>query len=157
MSKACEQFVRDTFHIDIISTIYRGMNPTKTNTKPSKKEIHIGYVGRLVDLKGVVVLIEAFFLFQKQHATGNTPLRLKIVGDGPERGKLEDLVRSSHLQNEVEFLGQRSIHEIRSDILPSFHIFVNPSFQEGLPTTVMEALMAGCHVIATDVGGTREI
>ena len=34
---------------------------------------------------------------------------------------------------------------------------MNPSFQEGLPTTVMEALVSGCQVIATDVGGTREI
>lgn len=46
---------------------------------------------------------------------------------------------------------------MRIHILPSFHIFVNPSFQEGLPTTVIEALIAGCQVIATDVGGTREI
>ena len=34
---------------------------------------------------------------------------------------------------------------------------MNPSFQEGLPTTVIEALIAGCRVVATDVGGTREI
>ena len=34
---------------------------------------------------------------------------------------------------------------------------MNPSFQEGLPTTVMEALVSGCRVIATDVGGTREL
>ena len=83
VSKACEVFVRDTFHIQKISTIYRWMDLILSNKKPSKKEIHIGYVGRLVDLKWVDVLIEGFFLFQKKYK-GTIPLKLKIVGDGPE-------------------------------------------------------------------------
>lgn len=79
VSRACENFVREVFHRDNISTIYRGMDPIITNKKPSKEEIHIGYVGRLVDLKGVDILIEAFALFQKQY-TGTIPLKLKIIG-----------------------------------------------------------------------------
>lgn len=105
------------------------MNPISTNIKPPKNEIHIGYVGRLVDLKGVDVLIEAFFLLQKRYI-GNFPLKLKIIGDGPERQRLEALSRSYGLEKKIEFLGQKPIDEIRKELLPTFHIFVNPSFQE---------------------------
>ena len=42
-------------------------------------------------------------------------------------------------------------------ILPATDILVNPSHQEGLPTTVLEGLLSGCVVVATDVGGTKEI
>lgn len=156
VSKACENFVRNTFQIQKVSTIYRGMNPISTNVKPPKNEIHIGYVGRLVGLKGVDVLIEAFSLLQKWYI-GNFSLKLKIIGDGPERKKLEALSRSYGFEKKIEFLGQKPIDEIRREILPAFHIFVNPSFQEWFPTTVIEALLAGCSVLATDVGGTNEI
>ena len=44
-----------------------------------------------------------------------------------------------------------------SDFLPHIDVFVNPSLQEGLPTTVIEALFAQCITVATDVGGTKEI
>jgi glycosyltransferase involved in cell wall biosynthesis len=54
-------------------------------------------------------------------------------------------------------MGFRSKEEILGEILPSTDIFVNPSLQEWLPTTVIEALLSGCAVVATDVGGTREI
>ena len=44
-----------------------------------------------------------------------------------------------------------------SDFLPHIDVFVNPSLQEGLPTTVIESLFAQCITVATDVGGTKEI
>jgi glycosyltransferase involved in cell wall biosynthesis len=156
VSEACEHFVRDTFGVKDIRTIYRGINPTPAKVLPSEDEIHIGYIGRLVDLKGVDVLIESFAGAYSRY-NGKKPLKLRIVWDGPERKKLEKLTEKLTLSTSVEFLGQRPIDEVRSEFLPSLHIFVNPSFQEWLPTTVIEALIAGCRVIATDVWGTREI
>ena len=54
-------------------------------------------------------------------------------------------------------MGYKDKNTLQNQILPSLDIFVNPSLQEGLPTTVIEALLAQCIVVATDVWGTREI
>lgn len=156
VSEACEHFVRDTFDVKKVRTIYRGITPTISSITPSNTEISIGYIGRLVDLKGVDVLLQSFSLFLSEYS-GKKTVKLRIVGDGPARKKLENLTQTLTLSEHVEFLGLQPIEKVREEILPSFHIFVNPSFQEWLPTTVIEALIAGCRVVATDVGGTREI
>lgn len=51
VSEACEHFVRSTFGVKDVRTVYRGINPTQTSVTPDDSIIHIGYVGRLVDLK----------------------------------------------------------------------------------------------------------
>ena len=51
VSEACEHFVRARFSIKNVRTIYRGITPTIARASRSDREIHIGYVGRLVDLK----------------------------------------------------------------------------------------------------------
>jgi glycosyltransferase involved in cell wall biosynthesis len=56
----------------------------------------------------------------------------------------------------IKFLGERTQPEV-IEILKQTDIFVNPSYSEGLPTSVLEAASLGLPIIATDVGGTREI
>ena len=56
----------------------------------------------------------------------------------------------------IIFLGNKELKEIPA-IIKSTDIFVNPSYSEGLPTSVMEACAGGCAIVATDVGGTNEI
>ncbi len=85
------------------------------------------------------------------------PFHLSIAGDGEERGMLETLTQELGLAENVEFLGSRPRDFIAQELLSRTDIFVNPSLQEGLPTTVIEGLMASCVVVATDVGGTIEI
>ena len=51
VSEACEHFIRDVFGTKNIRTIYRGITPTPSGVTPRKDEIHIGYIGRLVNLK----------------------------------------------------------------------------------------------------------
>lgn len=82
---------------------------------------------------------------------------LVIAGDGDERTALEGLTKELGLSDKVSFLGYQDRNRLASDILPNTDILVNPSLQEGLPTTVIEGLVAGCVVVATDVGGTTEI
>jgi len=79
-----------------------------------------------------------------------------LVGDGPLRGELEKLVRGLGLEEQVHFLGSRDREEIPK-ILAITDIFVLPSLWEGLPTAVIEAMAAGCPVVATAVGGTPEV
>ncbi len=151
VSESGKKWIMETFaRYENISVIYRGFDfpkiERKHNTIPK-----IGFVGRLTGLKNIGGLIEA--LSEIQDEIWN----LAIVGDGEERQSLEYKVRNLWLASKIHFLGARSHEWIMREFYPTVDIFVNPSLQEWLPTTVIEALGMGCQVIATDVGGTKEI
>ena len=108
---------------------------------------HIGFIGRLVPLKWVDLLLQALAKIQKQQRT------CTIVGTGSEEKRLQQLVKDLDITHRITFVWA----DDRANRLHKFDIFINPSYQEGVPTTVIEALMTQCIVIATDVGGTKEI
>ena len=137
-----------------IEVIYRGLDfPEIKRKKQNSDPISLGFIGRLVKLKGVDVLISAFADLIDDYPD----LHLQIIGDGEERLNLEKQVKNLNIQDKVTFLGYQDKNTLQNQILPSLDIFINPSLQEGLPTTVIEALLAQCVVVATDVWGTREI
>lgn len=107
------------------------------------------YVGRLIEAKGVQDLIRVC-----NGAWNTHDFKLAIVGDGPYRLALEDMVRLSCRQH-VTFTGELPRSGVFRELRQS-DIFVNPSYSEGLPTSVQEAMIVGLPIIATDVGGTRE-
>lgn len=77
-----------------------------------------------------------------------------IAGDGPDRGKLEASARSLGVTERVRFLGHRQ--DVPA-LLAACDLFVLPSLYEGLPLSVLEAMVAGIPVIATAIGGTSEV
>lgn len=115
--------------------------------KIENKIPHIGFVGRLVPLKWVGLLIKALKSLE------NIGWKCTIVGEWSHRQYLEKLTKDLQLSDRITFVGS----DDRVNRLHTFDIFVNPSYQEGLPTTVIEALLAKCIVVASDVGGTKEI
>jgi glycosyltransferase involved in cell wall biosynthesis len=92
-----------------------------------------------------------------QKYTWEKKVKLNIVWDGPDRKKLEKLSESLGISKNVTFYWLIPVTKVREEFLPSLHIFINPSLQEWLPTTVIEALISWSSVIATDVWWTREI
>lgn len=112
----------------------------------------ITFVGRLIFAKGVQDLIVAFQPLAEQFSD----LRLLIVGDGPFRENLQQQTAKLGLERKIQFLGEKNKSEIR-EILAASDIFVNPSYSEGLPTSVLEAAAMGLAIVATNVGGTAEI
>lgn len=111
-------------------------------------DLNIIFVGRLIFAKGVQDLLAAY----KDLRARAIDIHLTIVGDGPYRKELERLAG----QNGISFLGELN-HAGVMKALKESDIFVNPSYSEGLPTSVMEAASVGLPIIATDVGGTNEI
>ena len=104
------------------------------------------YVGRLIYAKGIQDLI---------HAVENMDdVKILIIGEGDYKNSLERL--AAKLNVSFVFLGKKDIKDIAS-LLSISDVFVNPSYAEGLPTSVLEAGASSLSVIATDVGGTREI
>lgn len=114
--------------------------------------IKLWFVWRLVPLKWVNLLLEAF----KKVSEIYTNIELTIIWDWEERENLEKYVQANNLKN-VTFLWQQSREYIANTFLPTVDILVNPSYQEGLPTTVIEWLLSQCVVVASDVWWTKEI
>lgn len=116
------------------------------------------FVGRLVEKKGVSILINTMSILNSR---GNN-IRLNIVGSGPELNALQKLACSLGVEQHVTFLGAKQSNEI-PDILNSHQIFVMPSKtalggdQEGLGLVAVEAMGCGCAVISSDLKPIRDV
>lgn len=106
------------------------------------------WTGRLSPQKGLDVLLAALALVD---ASGRR-FHLEIVGDGPERAKLEAQCRQSGLDGQVTFVGAISKNEIR-DHLAASDVFVLPSRYEGMSNSGLEAMEAGLPLLLTRCGG----
>ncbi|MEW6534749.1 MAG: GT4 family glycosyltransferase PelF [Candidatus Auribacterota bacterium] len=144
-----------------IQVIYNGIDlknfPAKYNKTEKRKKIDIadeeqviGIIARLDPIKDHKTLINAFALIRKN----NEKSKLFIVGDGPERLNLEKQVNDLALTSSVIFMGMRSDVP---DILMALDVFVLPSIMEAMSVTLLEAMSASLPVVATDVGGNREV
>ncbi len=109
-------------------------------------------IGRMAEQKGHLVLIEALARLQAR----GTELRLVLVGDGEMRGTVENAIRAHGLEGRVELPGWLDEAGVRA-ALDGAHALVLPSFAEGLPMVVMEAMAAGRPVIATWIAGIPEL
>jgi glycosyltransferase involved in cell wall biosynthesis len=110
----------------------------------------VTFAGRLIDGKGVPDFLRAFASLER------VPAMACVVGDGPRRSELESLAAELGIAERVLFLG--GVPEQRArEVMRASDVIVNPSYTEGLPTSVLEAALMGKAVLATDVGGTREI
>lgn len=109
-------------------------------------------VGRLCEQKGQLLLMEAA---AKLVAEG-LKFKLVLVGDGPLRSAIETQITRTGLQDTVEITGWASGTEVQQHILAS-RALVLPSFAEGLPVVIMEALALGRPVITTYVAGIPEL
>ncbi|NJN86814.1 MAG: glycosyltransferase family 4 protein, partial [Leptolyngbyaceae cyanobacterium SL_7_1] len=81
---------------------------------------------------------------------------LTVVGDGSDRALLEARVQQLGLEETVQFVGYRSQAEVRA-CLQETDVFVLPSFAEGVPVVLMEAMAAAVPVVATRIAGIAEL
>lgn len=154
VSAASANFCKKIYSKRKYKIIYRGINfcnfkKNKISNK-NNKNTYIMFVGRLIDGKGVDVLIRAMSVLSKMKWT------LYIVGDGPQKKQLENLSSKYKLDKKIRFTGQMNKIEL-SKMYNMVDIVVNPSLTEGLPTVLLEAATHGKAIVATNVGGTSEI
>jgi len=109
-------------------------------------------VGRLSEQKGQLVLVEAAAQLKREGRS----FELVLVGDGPMRPDVEALIAREQLASHVTITGWASGDEVRRQI-EAARAFVLPSFAEGLPVVLMEALGRGRPVITTYIAGIPEL
>lgn len=126
-------------------------NPYVTHLTPLRREEGaaptILFVGRLLRGKGVYELVEAF-----SAVAAGRRCRLVVVGDGPERPSLAEAVTGAGLSDRVEMPGYLDPEALRRQY-ESADLFVLPSYSEGFPTVLSEAMDAGLPIVTTRCGG----
>lgn len=134
--------------------VHCGLDPSflEQPSGPIPEEPHLVCVGRLCEQKGPLLLIEAV----RQLSTEGVPFSLVLVGDGPMRSQIEAAIAKSHLQNQIKITGWASAAEVQHQINMA-RALVLPSFAEGLPVVLMEAMALGRPVISTYVAGIPEL
>ena len=110
----------------------------------------VGFVGRLTGQKGVTVLLNAFATVLSALPTA----RLLLIGDGPQRAKLEALARELQIATAVHFAGWRADAQAQ---LAKLNVLAIPSLWEGFGLVTLEAMLAGVAVVASRVSALPEI
>ena len=112
----------------------------------------VGYIGSLVELKGVMELAKAIPLVLKERGD----VKFLIVGDGPLSPKLREILKMEEASGKVEFVGWIPHTEVPK-YLNEMRLLVLPSYTEGLPGVVQEAMACGTPVLATPVGAIPDL
>ncbi|MFP7492840.1 glycosyltransferase family 4 protein [Terribacillus saccharophilus] len=143
------RFVQFPYGMDIHAFNSR---PQQLDRIPGKTKPVILFVGRLVQLKGVHVLIEAL----RQLKTITTEWECWILGDGFEEAikRFTDQMEDADLLSDIRLLG--SVPNVK-DFLETADVFVLPSLQDTQPHSVMEAQLSGVPVVVSDAGGLPEM
>lgn len=142
-----------------VLTIYNGISPNKFGSYPVEEarlslglgpeDQVLGTVARLIPSKGVGTLLEAVSLIAKIMPR----LHLVVVGDGPERAKLEQYSTRLGLEQHVHFLGWR---EDVPGLMAGWDCFALPSLSEGFNLSVLEAMASRLPVVVSDLPALTE-
>lgn len=154
VSEELAAYLREVVRIpaDKISVILNGIDlnrfPVTGNGPPGR--VIIGVIARLAPVKDLATLLRAMRTVLRE-CPGAV---LQVIGDGPERDRLELLAAELGVSDGVRFFGfRRDVPEI----LAGFDIFTLSSLSEGTSVTILEAMAAGKPVVATRVGGNPAI
>ncbi|WP_085307645.1 glycosyltransferase [Planktotalea arctica] len=139
-------------HWSKLHIVHCGIEPERYTPRARTRGKEVLFIGRLAGVKGVPVLLDALRALQKDHSD----LRLTFIGDGPERAMLEARAKEMGLADITDFTGYKSQAEVAT-ALKTTDIFVLPSFAEGVPVVLMEAMAAEVPVVTTHVAGIPEL
>ena len=144
---------------DKITIIPNGVRVQRVEIKIDPVEIYrelgipqegtlIGSVGRLTHQKGFDVLLQAFAQVK------NEDLHLLIIGTGEEKETLQAQAKMMDIDENIHFVGYRNDVP---ELLQVIQLYIQPSRFEGMPNALLEAMAAGCPIIASDVDGICEL
>lgn len=151
---AVSQKVKTIFETNGINNLKVIHNPVIITNKLSNSYTNkITYIGKLSKGKGVDIFIEAI----PKIASTFSGVSFEIIGSGYLKGKLVDFVRLANLKPKVKFVGHLSHDEALKRVSKAALVVVPSAWPEPLPRSVIETILSGTPVVATNVGGISEI
>ncbi len=153
--------VTEGFAPDRVRVVHNGVDTRPWPTESERIEARaalglpaeayvLGTAARFDPVKDLPLLVAAFAEVRRAEPRA----RLVLVGDGPERDRVESAIAALGLPGAVSRPGHRAD---LARLLPAFDVFVNSSVTEGISLTILEAMAAALPVVATRVGGTPEV
>lgn len=144
----------DQRYWDNVKVVHCGIDRTfaDLDTVDPSETIRLVCVGRLSEEKGQLLLIKAAAALAKE----GCKFELVLVGDGELRGRIEQMIADNNLANRVTITGWASASRVKKEILGA-RALVLPSFSEGLPIVLIEAMVLGRPVLSTYVAGIPEL
>jgi glycosyltransferase involved in cell wall biosynthesis len=148
-----------------IHLMYHGIDCSYWNYNPKKTihtKVNILFIGRLIEKKGAIYLLEAILQLIKKLIKKGVLIQLVIIGKGKDEQMLKNFCLTNNLENNVLFSGWQSPQQIKQ-LFALSDIFVLPSLlasdgdRDGIPNVILEAMASGVPVISTYVSGITEI
>jgi glycosyltransferase involved in cell wall biosynthesis len=136
-----------------VAVAYNGVDTTRFNAQgrtPRRGPLRVGFVGRLIANKGPHLLLGAV----ARACASGAAIDAVITGDGPMRAALEERAAQPDLAGRVRFTG--AVNDVPS-ALRDLDVLVRPSYTEGLPLGVLEAMACGAVVVCSDLPGNLEL
>lgn len=155
-ASSCVKHLTGYWKVDVkkIRVLVNGVDTVKFSPKAKRfgsKKVRLVTTGRIIETKGIDVLLKALTLILK-----NYNVMLTVVGDGPDRARLEGIARDLKISDKVIFTGK-----VMPDEMPKYlddaDIFVFPSYKETTPNSLLEAMSAGLPCVVCDIDGVREV
>jgi colanic acid/amylovoran biosynthesis glycosyltransferase len=134
-------------HCGLEKSFYEGAESSPVADTP-----RLVCVGRLCEQKGQLILMEALQLLKRQ----GVAFELVLAGDGEMRPEIEQMVARHDMQQNVRITGWISSDQVREE-LQAARVMVLPSFAEGLPVVIMEAMALERPVVTTSIAGIPEL
>lgn len=132
-----------------IVVVSNGVDIPNATVKWNDKVINVLYLGVLIPRKGVTDLLTAVKDLKDKHLLNR--VHFNIAGIGEEYEKLKNIVKEQNIEDKVTFLGWISGEE-KIEVIKNSQILVSPSYNEGLPVSILEGISYGMPVVSTDVG-----
>jgi len=153
VSKALQHKVHELCPKANVKTIYNGVNFEKFTISNEKfEQLSLIFIGNIIKTKGIYELLNAVKIMFES----GSDFHLHIVGNGSEIENIKKLIIKDNLQQSITVHGVIN-HNHVVNLLQKCHALILPSYREGVPNVIMEALACGVPVVATKVGGIPEV
>jgi glycosyltransferase involved in cell wall biosynthesis len=154
ISNACADELKVFYGIKNLEIIQNAVDTSFFYPSNNKNDLnpYVLYTGRLSPEKGLIDLIKG-----AKYVCKNYPnIKFVIAGNGPLERRLKKLVSNLNLEKNFYFAGYVN-HDTLLKYYQNATLYVLPSYREGLPTTLLEAMSCGLPVVATAIAGTSEV